>query len=299
MGNSRFFFFFFFMAHLFVISQKKSPFVVYDFDKDFNYKKKITALKKNEKKTFSMKTFFSIADLSYEYKDWETAINYYEKIIIEYPTAENHFKLGVSAARKSLEVSRFFSVPYVLKAIESVMSAHRLAPQNTMHLKLLIKLLNEIPNILGGNKKLAKKKANELFLIDPIQGFMIKGYLDENDNNLVSAKSNYMSAFDLIENNFDSYESFFNESERDLIFEIGSAVSNHKIFKDLGITALKFYSKTYDFMDNYPLERVYYRLALIYLSKRDLKSSSENLAKALTINPKFQNALDFKEKHQL
>ena len=48
-------------------------------------------------------------------------------------------------------------------------------------------------------------------------------------------------------------------------------------------------------MDNYPLESVYYRLALIYLSKRDLKSSSENLAKALTINPKFQYALDFKE----
>ena len=287
------------MTHLFVISQKKSPFVVYDFDKDFNYKKKITALKKNEKKTFSMKTFFSIADLSYEYKDWETAINYYEKIIIEYPSAEIHFKLGVSAARKSLEVPRFFSVPYVLKAIKSVMSAYRLAPQNTMHLKLLIKLLNEIPNILGGNKKLAKKKANELFLIDPIQGFMIKGYLDENDNNLASAKSNYMSAFDLIENNFESYESFFKESDRDLIFEIGSAVSNHKIFKDLGISALKFYSKTYDFMDNYPLEIVYYRLALIYLSKRDLKSSSENLAKALTINPKFQNALDFKEKHQL
>ena len=246
-----------------------------------------------------MKTFFSIADLSYEYKDWETAINYYEKIIIEYPSAEIHFKLGVSAARKSLEVPRFFSVPYVLKAIKSVMSAYRLAPQNTMYLKLLIKLLNEIPNILGGNKKLAKEKANELFLIDSIQGFMIKGYLDENDNNLASAKSNYMSAFDLIENNFESYESFFKESERDLIFEIGSAVSNHKVFKDLGITALKFYSKTYDFMDNYPLESVYYRLALIYLSKRDLKSSSENLAKALTINPKFQYALDFKEKHQL
>ena len=40
------------MTHLFVISQKKSPFVVYDFDKDFNYKKKITALKKMEKRLF-------------------------------------------------------------------------------------------------------------------------------------------------------------------------------------------------------------------------------------------------------
>ena len=29
-----------------------------------------------------------------------------------------------------------------------------------------------------------------------------------------------MSAFNLIENNFESYESFFRESERDLIFEI-------------------------------------------------------------------------------
>ena len=59
-------------------------------------------------------------------------------------------------------------------------------------------------------QKLARK-TNELFLIDPIQGFMIEGYLDENDNNLASAKSNYMSAFNLIENNFESYESFFRE----------------------------------------------------------------------------------------
>tara|TARA_B100000945_G_C20397521_1_gene605591 strand:- start:821 stop:1720 length:900 start_codon:yes stop_codon:yes gene_type:complete len=299
MDSSRFFFFFFFITHLFVISQEKSPFVVYDFDKDSNYKKKITALKKIEKKSFSMKTFFSIADLSYYYKDWETAINYYEKIIIEYPSAENYFKHGVSAARKSLEVPRFFSVPYVLKAKKSILSAHRLAPQNTMYLKLLIKLLNEIPKILGGNKKFARKKGNELFLIDPIQGFMIKGYLDDNDNNLASAKSNYMLAFEIIKNNFESYERFLKESERNLIFEIGSAVSNHKIFKDLGITALKFYAKTYDFIDNYPLESVYYRLALIYLSKRDLKSSSENLSRALIINPNYQNALDFKKKHKL
>ena len=34
-------FFLFFMTHLFVITKKKSPFVVYDFDKDFNYKRKL------------------------------------------------------------------------------------------------------------------------------------------------------------------------------------------------------------------------------------------------------------------
>ena len=87
-----------------------------DFDKDFNYKKKITAEKM--KKIFFNENFF-LCDLSYEYKDWETAINYYEKIIIEYPSAENHFKLGVSAARKSLKFLDFF-IPYVLKAINQL-----------------------------------------------------------------------------------------------------------------------------------------------------------------------------------
>jgi tetratricopeptide (TPR) repeat protein len=256
-------------------------------------------LKKLEKKDPSIKTFISIADLSYYYKDCEIAISFYEKIIVENPSAENYFKLAVAAARKSLEVSRFFSITYVLKAKKSILKAHRLAPKNPRYLKLLIKLFAEIPDILGGNKEFAQKKAEELFIIDPIQGLIIKGYLNDIDKYSSAAKSKYEMAFYLLEKNYESFDTFFVENDRDLIFEIGNVVANHEISPDLGISALKFYANSYDFMDNYPLATVYYLLSRIYFFKQDLNICSDYLARALKINPKFQTALVFKKKYKL
>ncbi len=256
-------------------------------------------LKKLEKNAPSIKTFISIADLSYYYKDWEVAISYFEKIIVENPSAENYFKLAVAAARKSLEVSRFFSISYVLKAKKSILNAHRLSPKNPRYLKLLIKLFAEIPEILGGNKEFAKKKAEELFIIDPIQGLIFKGYLNDIDKYSSAAKSKYELAFYLIEKNYESFDTFFEKNDRDLIFEIGNIVANHEISIDLGISALKFYANSYDFMDNYPLATVYYLLSRIYFFKQDLNICSDYLAKALKINPKFQTALVFQKKYKL
>ena len=299
MSSSNSFFFFFIIMPLFIFSQEINPFVTYDFHKDPIYKIKMLDLKKLEKKASSIKTFISIADLSYYYKDWEVAISYYEKIIVENPSAENYFKLAVAAARKSLEVSRFFSISYILKAKKYVLNAHRLAPKNPRYLKLLIKLFAEIPSILGGNKEFALKKADELFVIDPIQGLIIKGYLNEIDEYLSAAKSKYELAFNLLEKNYQSFDTFFEENDRDLIFEIGNVVATHQISSELGISALKFYANSYDFMDNYPLSTVYYLLSRIYFFKQDLNISSYYLAKALNINPKFQIALVFKKKHNL
>ena len=299
MSSLKLFLFFFVMNPFFLISQEINPFVMYDFDKDPIYKMKMLNLKKSEKKESSIETFISIADLSYYYKNWEIAIKYYEKIIVENPSAENYFKLAAAAARKSLEVSRLFSVPYVLKAKKSVLNAHRLAPKNPRYLKLLIKLFAEIPDFLGGNKEFAQKKAEELFIIDPIQGLIVKGYLNDIDKDSSAAKSKYELAFYLLKKNYESFEIFFEENDRDLIFEIGNVVANHEISPDLGISALKFYANSYNFMDNYPLATVYYLLSRIYFFKQDLNISSHYLAKALNINPKFQIALVFQKKHNL
>ena len=298
MISSRFFLFLVIMP-FFLLSQEITPFVTYDFDKDPIYKMKMLDLKRSERKDPSIKTLISIADLSYYYKDWGIAMSYYEKIVFKNSTAENYFKLAVSAARKSLEVPRFFSVTHVLKAKKSILNAHRLAPKNPRYLKLLIKLFAEIPEILGGNKKFAQKKAEELYTIDPIQGLMFKGYLNDIDKYSTAAKSNYELAFNLIEKNYESFDAFFEENDRDLIFEIGNAVANHKISTDLGISALKFYANSYDFMDNYPLATVYFLLSRIYFFKQDLNLCRDYLAKALKINPKLQIALVFQKKHKL
>ncbi len=98
-----------------IFSQLKTPFVSYDFENDSNYKNELKLLK-NHPNRESEGIIKSIAELSYDYKDWETAIDHYEKLLVNSPTAENYFKLSVAAARKSLEVPRFYSVPYVIKA---------------------------------------------------------------------------------------------------------------------------------------------------------------------------------------
>ena len=83
MSSSNSFLFFFIIIPFFIFSQEITPFVTYDFHKDPVYKIKMVDLKKLEKNAPSIKTFISIADLSYYYKDWEVAISYFEKIIIE------------------------------------------------------------------------------------------------------------------------------------------------------------------------------------------------------------------------
>ena len=93
-----------------IFSQQKTPFVSYDFENDSNYKNKLKLLKNHPNREYEG-IIKSIAELSYNYKDWETAIDHYEKLLVNSPKAENYFKLGVAAARKSLEVPRFFRFP--------------------------------------------------------------------------------------------------------------------------------------------------------------------------------------------
>ena len=73
-----------------VFSQFKTPFESYDYEKDTEYKQQLTSLKKSEKEG-AVEVIESIAALSSEYQDWETAIAYYEKLIEDYPKAYQCF----------------------------------------------------------------------------------------------------------------------------------------------------------------------------------------------------------------
>ena len=184
-----------------IFSQLKTPFVSYDFENDSNYKNELKLLK-NHPNRESEGIIKSIAELSYDYKDWETAIDHYEKLLVNSPTAKNYFKLGVAAARKSLEVPLFFSVPYVIKARKSVLQAHELAPKRVIFLNLLIQLYAEIPSLLGGSVDFAEKKANELRDIDPIEGGMMQAYVFQVKNDFKASASKYTEVFQSLKISF-------------------------------------------------------------------------------------------------
>ena len=209
------------------------------------------------------------------------------------------FKLGVAAARKSLEVSRFFSVPYVIKARRSVLKAHELQPKKAVILNLLIKLYAEIPSILGGSIALAEQKTDELINIDSISGKMMQAYLFEVKNNFEASKFKYLEIFQDLNQQFSGHEQWIEEFDQDIVFELGRAASEYNIESEDGKAALDNYIKSYGFIDNYPLEWAYYYQSRIYYFNEQPKKTHALLQKALEINPNFGEASEFINKINL
>jgi tetratricopeptide (TPR) repeat protein len=282
----------FFIFPLVLISQVKTPFVTYDYQSDSRYKKELEFLKKKESGK-STAVIRSIAELSYYYNDWDTAIDYYKHLIVNVPTAENYFKLGVAAARKSLEVAQFFSVSYVVSARKLVLKAHEMEPRNKVFLNLLIQLYAEIPTLLGGSMAFAEKKADELMAIDSLGGRMMQGYLFELKNDFKASKSLYVEVFtDLKKKTTDSRE-WISQIEKDLIFKLGRAAAEYKIESESGVAALNHYIENFDFSDIYPLEWAYYYQSKIYFYENQPKNALLSIQKALEINSDFEEGLAF------
>ena len=273
-------------------SQQKTPFSYYDFKNDSNYKKELKRLK-NLANLESEGAIKSIAELSYDYKDWETAIDYYEILLVDSPTAENYFKLGVAAARKSLEVPRFLSVPYVIKARKSVLQAHELAPKRVVVLNLLIQLYAEIPSLLGGSIDFAEKKANELRDIDSLEGGMMEAYVFQVRKDFKASASKYSEVFQSLKEIYPDPENCVTELQRNLIFEMGRVSAQYQVEPDLGLFLLDHYLKSYAFEDNYPLEWAYYYRSKIYLYRKEYEMAEASIQKALEIDSNFEEGLEF------
>tara|TARA_B100001059_G_scaffold170010_1_gene169917 strand:- start:1579 stop:2475 length:897 start_codon:yes stop_codon:yes gene_type:complete len=282
----------FFFFPLLILSQAKTPLVSYDYESDAVYTKELRLLK-NKAKRESTAIIKSIAELSYNYKDWDTAIDYYEKLLVDSPTAENYFKLGVAAARKSLVVSRFLSVPYILKAKNSVLQAHELQPKKMIFLNLLIQLYAEIPSLFGGSIALAETKADLLRDIDPVEGRMMQAYVLEVKNNYEASKSKYAEVFRYFKEEIPAPEQWGSSLRRDLIFDLGRAAAEFQMEPELGIAFLDHYLKDYGFKDNYPLEWAYYYRSKIYLYRKEFQEAEASIQKALEINSNFEEGLKF------
>ena len=118
----------FFIFPWLISSQLKTPFLTYDYQSDQDYIKELKFLK-NHPDRETERIIKSIAKWAYDHKDWDTAIENYERLLVYSPSANNYFNLAVAAARKSLEVPRFLSVPYVIKARKSALIAHEFQPK--------------------------------------------------------------------------------------------------------------------------------------------------------------------------
>ncbi len=293
MLSFKLFFLTFFLSFLFSFSQELRSFVKYDFKNDKVYNLKLKELKDSLNKNSTSKLERKIADLAFYYKDWDTAIDFYEKVVLNAPKGDSYFRLSVAAGRKSLEVSRFYSISYLGKTKSALLKALEFQPNNPLFLRTAIEVFYEIPYFLGGDKEFAKEKAALLYELDPVEGLMAKGYLNEKEENLVLAKFNYSKAIKLILK--EELEFVLNRERRDLAYELGRVTADFEINDELGITSLQFYLKNYNFIDNIALEWVYFNLAKISIKQKAMQKSKIYLEKALEIKPDFKQALLLKK----
>ena len=293
MLSFKLFFLTFFLSFLFSFSQELRSFVKYDFKNDKVYNLKLKELKDSLNKNSTSKLERKIADLAFYYKDWDTAIDFYEKVVLNAPKGDSYFRLSVAAGRKSLEVSRFYSISYLGKTKSALLKALEFQPNNPLFLRTAIEIFYEIPYFLGGDKEFAKEKAALLYELDPVEGLMAKGYLNEKEENLVLAKLNYSKAIKLILK--EELEFVLNRERRDLAYELGRVTADFEINDELGITSLQFYLKNYNFIDNIALEWVYFNLAKISIKQKAMQKSKIYLEKALEIKPDFKQALFLKK----
>ena len=287
------FFLTFFLSFLFSFSQESRSFVKYDFKNDKVYNLKLKELKDSLNKNSTSKLERKIADLAFYYKDWDTAIGFYEKVVLNAPKGDSYFRLSVAAGRKSLEVSRLYSISYLGKTRSALLKALEFQPNNPLFLRTAIEIFYEIPYFLGGDKEFAKEKAALLYELDPVEGLMAKGYLNEKEEDLVLAKLNYSKAIKLILK--EELELVLNRERRDLAYELGRVTADFEINDELGITSLQFYLKNYNFIDNIALECVYFNLAKISFKQKAMQKSKIYLEKALEIKPDFKQALLLKK----
>ena len=282
----------FFIFPWLISSQLKTPFLTNDYQSDQDYIKELKFLK-NHPDRETEHIIKSIAKWAYDHKDWDTAIENYERLLVDSPSANNYFNLAVAAARKSLEVPRFLSVPYVIKARKSVLIAHELQPKEVDYLNLLIQLYAEIPELLGGSVAFAKKKADELSDIDTLAGGMMQTYIFELKNNFQASRSKIAEVFNYLKENYNDPDRWVKELGKNLIFELGRAAAEYQIEPDLGILLLKHYQEDFVLKDNYPLEWSYYYRSKIYLYKGNKNEAIATLYKALKIKPDFKEGLEF------
>tara|TARA_B110000285_G_scaffold106439_1_gene121132 strand:+ start:4259 stop:5149 length:891 start_codon:yes stop_codon:yes gene_type:complete len=293
MLSFKLFFLTFFLSFLFSFSQELRSFVKYDFKNDKVYNLKLKELKDSLNKNSTSKLERKIADLAFYYKDWDTAIDFYEKVVLNAPKGDSYFRLSVAAGRKSLEVYRFYSISYLGKTKSALLKALEFQPNNPLFLRTAIEIFYEIPYFLGGDKEFAKEKAALLYELDPVEGLMAKGYLNEKEEDLVLAKFNYSKAIKLILK--EELEFVLNRERRDLAYELGRVTADFEINDELGITSLQFYLKNYNFIDNIALEWVYFNLAKISIKQKAMQKSKIYLEKALEIKPDFKQALLLKK----
>ena len=139
-----------------------------------------------------------IGDIAGYQKQWNEAIEYYQKLKISFPKTANYwYKYGGALGMKAKESHKFKALGMIDEIEESFLMAAKLESKHVETRFALVMLYLELPGIIGGSEKKAQKYADELMRISSVQGFLAQGYIDAYFKRFVKAELNYKKAFEI------------------------------------------------------------------------------------------------------
>ena len=247
--------------------------------------------------------------------DWDTAIDYFEQLVeADDQNANYHFKLGGSLGMKALEISKFRALSYVGDIKKHFEAAARLDPQHIETRWALVEYYIQLPGIIGGSQRKARKYADELLDISPVDGHLAHGYIAEYNDRFEDAEDHYKKAIsvggsvhtydkltnlylnnDKPEEALDTTKECLDVHDRNsLHYQVGKIVAQYDLDAELGINCLKKYIEGHSVRDGVPLDWAYFRMAQIFRNQGDKANAKIWINKALESRPDFEEALEEK-----
>lgn len=153
-----------------------------------------------------LKSIEYLGDIQSQYKNWENAISYYEKLKISNPKEANYFyKYGGALGMKAKNSNKFKALLMIDDIKSSFEKAIKINPKHIEARWALIEVYIQLPSIVGGSQAKAIQYSNELLKISAVDGYLSKGHIYEYYKKYTLAESEYKSAI-LVGNSKNSYQ---------------------------------------------------------------------------------------------
>ena len=142
-----------------------------------------------------VKTTEYLGDIAGIYKEWDEAIECYEKIKKQHPQNANyHYKYGGALGMKAKESNKFAALGMIGDVENAFLTAAKLDKTHIDSRWALIMFYIEIPAIIGGSEKKAQVYVNELMHLSKVDGYLSRGYIDVYFKRYKNAERNYLNA---------------------------------------------------------------------------------------------------------
>jgi len=248
-------------------------------------------------------------------KLWDSALVYYEKFKELAPkNAASHFKYGGALGMMALSKNKLTALMYLDDIEASFQKAVLVDPTYVAAHWALIEYYLQVPSIIGGGSDRAMEQADELFKVSPVDGWMARARLAEEDEDFKRAEQNYLKAINVGASlwTYKGIISFYERQERwDSGFEqLNVAMTK---FDDLSLNyqwakmsvlSEKYLNEGISFIEEclgkqemiqgIPEQWIRLRYAQLLRIKGRYKSAMDQVDIALSLDTRFQQAKDEK-----